>query len=73
MLTARDFNYRSIIEGKDAALKIASEAANNILLGTLDLEDCEEAELREKLNEIRDGVWALERFLRGKTATGGGE
>jgi len=69
MFTIRDFNYRSIIEGKDAALKIASEAANNILLGTLDLEDCEEAELREKLNEIRDGVWALERFLRGKTAT----
>lgn len=69
MFTIRDFNYCSIIKDKEAALKIASEAANNILLGTLDLEDCEEAELREKLNEIRDGVWALERFLRGKTAT----
>lgn len=38
MLTARDFNYRSIIEDKDAALRIASEAATNILLGTLDRE-----------------------------------
>ena len=66
MLTARDFNYRSIIEDKDAALRIASEAATNILLGTLDLESCEEAELKENLLEIRNGVHALERFLQGK-------
>lgn len=66
MFTIRDFNYCSIIKDKEAALKIAYEAANNIVLGTMDLESCEEADLREKLIEIRNGTHALEQFLRGK-------